>query len=333
MTRAHDLFERLRTNSIAALDELIADKEPESLFLDFKRSTNEGRDKNLAPDDNKNLSKAISGFANSGGGVIVWGVDCRRDRDGNEVATKHPLENAAGFNTKLQAAISRTTYPPHPGVEVLSIQESSDSPAGYVAVHVPQSFFGPIRSLTTHHYHIRTGSDFVIVSHDVLAGLFGRQPQPSVDLNLIFYPARMDSSSDQFTIAFGLAVVNSGAILGERPYISANFGSFPQRQLTVRSVDEKAFVARRSPLPTFSVVATDGFVIAPSGSEHMCDVVIEISALLPQELALDGTLGVRGAPPKRFLIYASEKTISAAIERARRGSISSSTVVELIPVS
>lgn len=312
MTRAHDLFERLRTGSVAALDELIADREPESLFLDFKRSPNEGRATSLAQEDNKNLSKAISGFANSGGGVIVWGVDCRRGEDGNEVATKHPLENAAGFNTKLQAAISRTTFPPHPGVEVLAIQESSGSPAGYVAVHVPQSFIGPIRSVTSNHYHMRTGSDFGIVSHDVLAGLFGRQPLPSVELNVIYYPARLDSRPDHFTIAFGLAVVNTGTVLGERPYISACFGSFPQRQLTVQSADEKAFVVRRSP---------------------MCDVVIENSTLLPQKLTLECTLGVLGAPPKRFLICASEKAISEAIERARQVSIPSSNVVKLVPVS
>ncbi len=29
-------------------------------------------------DDRKTLAEALSGFANSDGGVIVWGVDCRQ---------------------------------------------------------------------------------------------------------------------------------------------------------------------------------------------------------------------------------------------------------------
>ena len=34
----------------------------------------------------KNLSKAISGFGNSEGGVLVWGVDCSRDLEDGDVA-------------------------------------------------------------------------------------------------------------------------------------------------------------------------------------------------------------------------------------------------------
>jgi predicted HTH transcriptional regulator len=137
MSRAHDIFQRLQIEGASALEQLIAEREPESLFLDFKRSPEDGAAKNLSTEDNKNLSKAISGFANAAGGVVVWGVDCRPEKStGNEVATKHPIVDAAGFNTKLQAAISRTTIPPHPGVQVVCFEEPDNAPKGYVAVLV-----------------------------------------------------------------------------------------------------------------------------------------------------------------------------------------------------
>jgi hypothetical protein len=97
MSRAKDIFENFRSQGPAALDDLIVDREPESLFLHFKRSPGNGSSRVLADEDSKNLCKAISGFANSSGGVIVWGVDCRRDpASGNEIASKMPVVAEAG---------------------------------------------------------------------------------------------------------------------------------------------------------------------------------------------------------------------------------------------
>ncbi|OGT82092.1 MAG: hypothetical protein A3H91_10295 [Gammaproteobacteria bacterium RIFCSPLOWO2_02_FULL_61_13] len=332
MTRALDLFSRLRDGECSALDELIADREPESLFLDFKRSPNDGAARQLAPEDNKNLSKAISGFANSSGGVVVWGVDCRRDNaTGNEVADKHPLLDAGGFNTKLQSAISRTTIPPHPGIQVVSFDEPGRAPVGYVAVLVPQSVIGPIRSVVTNHYHIRTGSDFGIVPHDVLAGMFGRAPQPNADLNVMSYPARLDSRPGHLTIALGLIAVNLGSVVGERPYLSAFFGDFPQNLLTVQTPDRQSFSVRRSPIPTWSVVASQGVVLAPGATEHLCDIVMDVPIDRPRAISLECTLGVLGAPPKRFTLSASQEAVREGIARAQRGSLPSSDIVQLLP--
>ena len=334
MSRAHELFERLREGGCSALEQLIADREPESLFLDFKRSPQDGASKNLAPEDNKNLSKAISGFANSSGGIVVWGVDCRRDSvTGSEVAEKHPLLDASGFNTKLQAAVSRTTVPTHPGVQVLFFNESGQSPAGYVVVYVPQSLIGPIRALASNHYHVRTGSDFSFLSHDVLAGMFGRVPQPNVDLNLISHPARLNSRPDHLTIAFGFVAVNLGAVVGERPYLSAFIGDFPQKLLIVQAPDRENFLVRRGLLPNFSVVSSEGFLLTPGATEHMCDIVIDIPVTEPRAIKLECTLGVLGAPPKRFTLAASEDEVRAGISRANGGHFPSSDVVRLLPDS
>lgn len=334
MSRAQDLFERLRLGGCSALDELIGDREPESLFLDFKRSPQDGQSKNLALEDNKNLAKAISGFANSSGGVIVWGVDCRRDSStGNEIAEKHPLVDASGFNTKLQAAISRTTIPAHPGVQVLFFDEPGHSPSGYVVVYVPQSHIGPIRSVATNHYHIRTGSDFGVVPHDVLAGMFGRAPQPSADLNIISHPVRLDSNHGHLTLAIGCVAVNLGAVSGERPYMSGFIGDLPQALLTVQSTDPRYFSVRRGMLPNFSVVSTEGFLLTPGATEHMCDLIIDVPLSSPRAFKIECTLGVLGAPPKRFTLEASEEAIREGMEKARSGHVPSSYLVKLMPDS
>lgn len=329
MSRAQDLFDRLRKNGADALDVLIADREPESLFLDFKRSPNEGRDRLLAAEDNKNLSKSISGFANSSGGVVVWGVDCRKDALGVENATKYPLADADGFNTKVQSAVSRVTIPPHPGVQVHSFDEPGSSPQGFVAVLIPQSQIGPIRSITTSHYHMRTGSDFGIVPHDLLAGMFGRVPQANPDMNFVFHLARFTSRTDHLTLALGLVAVNLGTVVGERPYVSGFYGAFPAALLTVQAPDPKAFAVRRGPLPSFSVVAGQGVLLAPGASEHVCDIVVDVPVTAPCEISIECTFGVLGSLPKRFVLFASQETVREAIARPRDTQFPSSDVLRI----
>lgn len=74
MGRAEDIFEKLKKEGESAIDEFIAARQSEELYLDFKRSANDGRKKILHDRDLNNLAKAISGFGNSEGGVIVWGL-------------------------------------------------------------------------------------------------------------------------------------------------------------------------------------------------------------------------------------------------------------------
>jgi hypothetical protein len=92
MGRAEDLFERISVGGEAAIDQMIGDRQSEELFLDFKRSADHGAGTRLHVNDRNNLAKAISGFGNSEGGVIVWGVDCRDIAGTGDVArAKHAL--------------------------------------------------------------------------------------------------------------------------------------------------------------------------------------------------------------------------------------------------
>ena len=200
-------------------------------------------------------------------------------------------------------------------------------------MYVPQSLIGPIRSLETKHYHVRTGSDFGFVPHDVLAGMFGRAPQPNVDLNLISHPARLESNPGYLTITFGFVTVNLGAVVGERPYLSAFIGDFPQKHLTVKASDPQHFSVRRGLLPNFSVLSFEGFLLTPGATEHMCDVVIEIPIAEPRAIRFECTLGVLGAPPKRFILEASKEEVQVGIVRAGEGHFQSSDIIKLLPGS
>ena len=74
MERAKELYEKIKNEGISAIEEFILARKTEELFLDFKRSANDGNGERLNPNDRKNLAKAISGFGNPEGGIVVWGI-------------------------------------------------------------------------------------------------------------------------------------------------------------------------------------------------------------------------------------------------------------------
>ena len=67
-------FESLR--EYKDIQELIGTQE--NLFVDFKETR--GIYGKMHEDDKKNFSKAASGFAHQEGGVIVWGIEARKDK-------------------------------------------------------------------------------------------------------------------------------------------------------------------------------------------------------------------------------------------------------------
>ena len=94
-TRAEELFERIKTGGEEAIDELIANTVSEELYLDFKRSADEGSGTALHSRDRENYGRAVSGFGNSEGGVIVWGLECKPGADGVDVVeTKFIYKNS-----------------------------------------------------------------------------------------------------------------------------------------------------------------------------------------------------------------------------------------------
>jgi len=57
------------------VDRFIQEKQEEHLTLEFKTVKNAGL---LDKNDKKNFAEALSGFSNSSGGVIVWGVETKK---------------------------------------------------------------------------------------------------------------------------------------------------------------------------------------------------------------------------------------------------------------
>jgi len=315
MSRAEDLFFRLEGGGYEALTRLIEDREAESLFLDFKRSPRDGEGERLHDDDSKNLSKAISGFGNSEGGVLIWGVDCRRNAQGIETASKHPLLDVSGFRTKIENAISRLSIPPHALVRALEIFEL-DGRSGYLAVLIPKGRHGPIRSNSTNHYHLRAGANFEIVPHDALAGMFGKSPIPRVRENQIMRFARMDERREVFNVSVGVALANTGSVLADRPYLSIWLNELPPQYVHAVVPAGAPYDLRRGNLPGIAVVGRPGTALPPYAADDVCDLVFHFPRGFRGDVSLQCTVGCQGAEPSTFFIRSSGDTLGRLIARA-----------------
>jgi hypothetical protein len=73
LSRAAILFEEIQESPAAVIGQMIAEKRQESDYLEFK-----GGSKLDEKTAKKYWSKALSGFGNSEGGVLIWGVDARK---------------------------------------------------------------------------------------------------------------------------------------------------------------------------------------------------------------------------------------------------------------
>ena len=181
MSRAEELFHRITSGGTAEIERMISSVTVEELFLDYKRSSTNLPSNRIGDDDRRNLARAISGFGNSEGGIIVWGVDCRRTENGDvPVDPPCPITHAVMLKTLFDGAIGGLTLPAHSGVESVPLLYEQQQ-SGFVITLVPPGFNVPYRTLVGgEQYYIRAGSSFLPTPHGVLAGLFGRALQPNV---------------------------------------------------------------------------------------------------------------------------------------------------------
>ncbi len=174
---SESIFEEIRKQGLPLIDRWIAEGYREDLHLDFKRKANPD---SHYPDENdkKNYAKALSGFANSDGGVIIWGVDA--PGVGKGVREKMPIKGIQHFMEHLDSLASRMVAPQVEGVVNHVILESDD--IGYGVTWVPRSLTCPHRA--EHHsskkYYQRSGDSFVQLEHWQLEYMFGRRLVPDL---------------------------------------------------------------------------------------------------------------------------------------------------------
>jgi predicted HTH transcriptional regulator len=159
---------------------LVDQKQEENLHLDFKLVANSEL---TNKEDTRNFAKALSGFANSSGGIIIWGIDARKNADKIDCATAVvELVNPPLMVTRLNSMTGTATSPLIEGVRHKPIINDQTG-RGVVATLVPDSDSGPyMAKLGEHRYYKRSGDSFYKMEHFDLEDMFGRRQKAKLEI-------------------------------------------------------------------------------------------------------------------------------------------------------
>lgn len=271
---AKDLFDKFVQQGMDMINEVVASRWSESSSLDFKLAA-KGKPP-LDATDKKNLSKALSEFANTDGGLIVWGVVCERaQQDDVDVAKAlKPISGLKSFEAELNNLTGQLT---NPGVEgvihhiILENAEEVGCDCGFVISYIPRSD-GPLHMATAkdeHRFYHRSGSSFRVMESSHVADRYSRRPPAKLLLKWSFFgktgtshrvekgelvgaqidvEIRNDGRGLAFLPALKLKIASGNATFSEFGIDGANGTGLPERPMPRSSATplEKYYAAKHN---------------------------------------------------------------------------------------
>lgn len=323
MGRAEDIFQLLVDNGINAVNDFIRTKRVEELFLDYKRSADHGKGNSLNNRDRQTFSKAISGFGNSEGGVLLWGIECSRDDDLGDVPTKiMPVENPIRFRSWLESAASGLTVPSHSTVRHHAI-ESGDG-TGVVATLIPKSDLVPHQTVKPLAYYMRAGSNFEPVPHSVLSGMFGRRPQPRVFQTYNFRPVGpFGNTGVRLIIEYNIR--NDGPSIADDVFLTVNVESAPSEpsKILIKLENQTDFTMRNNFGIRTSLISNADVRLPPQSEMKSIILFINLVNPITAPLVVEGLVGATGAAPMHhrleWHIDQLEQMVDDYLEGVRNG--------------
>jgi len=334
MSRAEDIFEKLIYFGEDAIDEFLENRQTEELFLDFKQAASDGKSmRTLHPNDRRNLGKAISAFGNSEGGVLVWGVECSRDLEVGDVAkAKCKVKNVHRFLSWLENAISGCTIPSHNKVRnhIISTDKNGD---GYLATYIPKSDIAPLMTTTGSQIYIRSGSNNVPAPYAVIAGMFGKRPQPNIELVIsdkdllvskeadddIFTPVKKTRKKETFvSVRFSLLAQNNSNAVAKEVYLSCNTLCIGGDKNKVNFYYDSQLENLAAEHNSINLITPMEMRVPPRALFSCAKAEIKLSEEVTEDFLMDGVIGADGATPKSFRLYVSKNDLRSFVAQALR---------------
>ncbi len=213
---AKGLFDAIRQHPdpVLHLQRMVNSVPPtvEHEYLDFKGATDPTTGREIDP--RKTWSEALAAFATTGGGVLIWGIDARKDTSGvDHAGALNLVPNPAAWRSRLQELHLQATDPPVPGVIVEAYPDSASDGKGFVVCYIPESDYKPHRAeMSNRRWMMRIGSNFVDVPPPVLRSLFFPQRQSYISMEVESYIDKKatDLPHDEMRVVFTVSFLNEG---------------------------------------------------------------------------------------------------------------------------
>ncbi len=214
---ARGVFDSL--NSWAALEQLIASGEPEGPYLECKTSA----EPRLARDQRVHLATALSGFGNTAGGVVIWGISTtHHSHSGLDVLTEiEPIGQCVRFRQQVDVAMPTLAYPALEGCSTKVLHPTAGATRGVALAYIPKTPSDPVQALFGEkRFYLRTGAEFVEMPYETLKRMFVGAAGPDV---VPLLPQRLVTKDAAGVWTIPIALSNRSSAAAERTKITVSF--------------------------------------------------------------------------------------------------------------
>jgi hypothetical protein len=216
MTELH----KLDTYDIKTVESFIENEIEESIHIEFKSAGA------LSKNDSKKkeVSKDVSAFANSDGGIIIYGIE-----EKNHKASEYSFVDGNEFTKEwLEQIISSTISRNIPNLKIFPIRKENDIDKTIYVVQIPSSMDAPHISKDKRYYK-RFNFESVPMEEYEIRQLYGRKVQSKlvIDKSSVL---KSKESEDDDEIEYGIEVdiYNDGEKMEENYKVNIYFIDFPE---------------------------------------------------------------------------------------------------------
>jgi hypothetical protein len=211
-----ELFSRLR--DVNAIRMLIG--KTEDLHLECKIWPKED-------DEQRVLAKALCGFANAEGGVLVIGLQAKPSPGKNDpdlIDKAVPVSDAINVKSRIENLVGQIVEPPVEGVKVAGVAEAPNTSTGFVIVSIPPTEGLPCRSRKDWRFYLRISAGTYPMEYFQIADMFGKRRRPILKLYLEEEHVKPRSGISNRMIILGIE--NSGRAVAKFPCVRFRLGLF-----------------------------------------------------------------------------------------------------------
>lgn len=222
---AHELFESIfasgvdnHSAAVQLLDQMIQSQKVEAEFLEYK-----GADKISDADVKYYWSKALSAFADSGGGVLIWGINCKTIKNPITKVDEDfpdrfaPQPQAYRLKALLNSWLVGATDNVVENVSIRHVLTHGDH--GCVVCYIPEGANKPYRALFADHlYYMRLPDRMEKIPHSLLRAMFLPHLTPKLQVEVRMYTAYQIGGADQ-DLRFEFVVKNVGGVTARDTFI------------------------------------------------------------------------------------------------------------------
>ena len=165
-------------SSWRSLQALIDNGETEGLHLECKAPLHPS----LNRDMKIKLAKALSGFSNTAGGVMLWGVATTPHSHSklDVISQLEPIGNCAAFEKQVKAAIPTLTTPSVLRYQTKIIKRRKTDTKGVIAAYILFASGDPLLNNIDNVFYFRSSDEFVPAPYELIKRLFAVTDVPDV---------------------------------------------------------------------------------------------------------------------------------------------------------